>query len=46
LTGPDRPRHARADVAGEFPVPEFGEHDLVPTMNPEVWQPPQYAGRD
>ena len=25
---------------GEFPVPEFGETDLVPPKNPAVWQPP------
>ena len=41
LTGPDRPRHLRADGQGEFPVPQFGEHDLVPTHNPEVWTPPK-----
>jgi NADH-quinone oxidoreductase subunit B len=25
---------------GEFPVPAFGETDLVPSKNPAVWQPP------
>ncbi len=40
LTGPDAARHTRADVPGEFPVPTFGEHDLEPTRNPEVWTPP------
>ena len=24
----------------EYPIPEFGEHDLVPPANPEVWKPP------
>ena len=30
LTGADRPRHLDADAPSEFPVPEFGEHDLEP----------------
>lgn len=29
-----------AIAAGEYPVPEFGEHDLLPPKNPDVWQPP------
>jgi NADH-quinone oxidoreductase subunit B len=40
LTGPNRPRHLRADAPSEFPVPAFGEHDLVPSKNTEVWVPP------
>ena len=40
LTGPDRPRHLNADAPGEFPVPAYGEHDLEPPNNPDVWQPP------
>jgi NADH-quinone oxidoreductase subunit B len=33
LTGPGRPRHLDSRAAGEFPVPEFGAHDLVgPTL--------------
>jgi NADH-quinone oxidoreductase subunit B len=40
LTGPDRPRHLDADAPGEFPVPEFGEHDLDPPSNPSVWTVP------
>ena len=43
LTGPNRPRHLNADAPAEYPVPAFGEHDLVPTKNPEVWQPPVLA---
>src|SRR5258708_38718141 len=39
LTGPDRPRHLDADAPSEFIVPEFGEHDLVPPSNPNVWRP-------
>ena len=40
LTGPSRPRHLQADMPSEFPVPEFGEHDLVPSSNPNIWRPP------
>ncbi len=40
LTGPTRPRHLNADMPSEFIVPEFGEHDLVPTQNRDVWQVP------
>jgi NADH-quinone oxidoreductase subunit B len=43
LTGPNRARHLNAEVAGEFPIPTFGEHDLVPPKNPDVWHPPQVA---
>jgi NADH-quinone oxidoreductase subunit B len=41
LTGENRPRHLDANAPGEFPVPSFGEHDLVPTRNAEVWRPPE-----
>lgn len=40
LTGPGAPPRTRPDAEGEFPVPEFGEHDLEPPKNPAVWQPP------
>lgn len=40
LTGTKAPRHLQKDQAGEVPVPDFGEHDLVPTANSELWQPP------
>src|SRR6202050_2024840 len=33
LTGEDRPRHLHAELASEFPVPEFGEHGLEPPQN-------------
>jgi len=50
LTGADRPRHLQADAPSEFTVPQFGEHDLEPPQNPEVWQPElvniQLAGTD
>jgi NADH-quinone oxidoreductase subunit B len=40
LCGAERPRHLDSNASGEFPVPEFGQHDLVPTCNPLLWQPP------
>lgn len=40
LAGPDAARHTRADQPSEYPIPEFGEHDLVPPKNPDLWQPP------
>ncbi len=40
LTGEARPRHLHADEPSEFPIPEFGAHDLEPSMNPAVWHPP------
>jgi NADH-quinone oxidoreductase subunit B len=43
LTGANRPRHLNADSQSEFPVPTFGEHDLVPPKNPEVWHVPALA---
>jgi NADH-quinone oxidoreductase subunit B len=39
LTGPNRARHLNPDLPSEFPVPLFGEHDLVPSKNPNVWEP-------
>ena len=43
LTGADRPRYLDAEAQGEFPVPDFGEHDLEPTSNQGVW-PVQIQG--
>ena len=40
LTGAARPRHLHADQPSEFPIPVFGAHDLEPTSNPALWQPP------
>ncbi|MFM7100619.1 MAG: NADH-quinone oxidoreductase subunit B [Verrucomicrobiota bacterium] len=39
LTGSDRPRHLNAGAPGEFPVPEYGPHDLVPPRNDALWKP-------
>ncbi len=44
LTGANRPRHLDATAASEFPVPQFGEHDLVPPNNPGVWKAPGFSG--
>ena len=41
LTGDGRPRHLDAGAQGEFPVPEFGEHDLEPPSNKGVWTVPK-----
>ncbi len=41
LTGERRPRHLVPEAPSEFPVPRYGEHDLVPPQNPEVWHPPE-----
>src|SRR5215475_13723485 len=41
LTGDQRPRHLRAETASEFPVPRFGKHDLEPSANRDVFQPPK-----
>src|SRR5438094_3176223 len=40
LTGSGRPRHLDPDAPNEFPVPQYGEHDLVPAKNPDVWKHP------
>ena len=46
LTGPDAPRHLRSDLKCDYPVPEFGAHDLVPPSNPEVWTAPVIVRAD
>lgn len=39
LTGEARARHLDPDAPSEFPVPEYGEHGLEPSVNAEVWNP-------
>ena len=39
LTGPERPRHLEENAPGEFPVPQFGPHDLVGPRLPKVPMP-------
>jgi NADH-quinone oxidoreductase subunit B len=46
LSGPAAPRHLRAETACTYPVPAFGEHDLLPPKNPAVWQPPSLKRTD
>jgi NADH-quinone oxidoreductase subunit B len=41
LWGPNRPRYWDANARGEFPMPQYGEHDLEPPYNPEVWHAPK-----
>jgi NADH-quinone oxidoreductase subunit B len=36
-----RPRWYDKNAASEYPIPAFGEHDLQPPANREVWQPPR-----
>src|ERR1044072_9276166 len=40
LTGSERPRHLDPEAPAEFPAPEYGEHDLVPPNNRDVWHVP------
>jgi NADH-quinone oxidoreductase subunit B len=42
LTGAQRPRHLDPSKPSEFPVPQYGDHDLVPASNPQLWQPPVF----
>ncbi len=45
ITGPDAARHLRADAPSEYPIPEYGAHDLTPPPNPALWSapvPPRY----
>lgn len=46
LSGPAAARQFRADVSAEFPVPEFGPHDLEPPANPQVWSAPTIVRAD
>jgi NADH-quinone oxidoreductase subunit B len=46
LTGPNAPRHLQANDRCEYPVPDFGERDLEPPSNPEVWQPPTIVRKE
>ena len=41
VAGAHAAKHLRADTPSEYPIPEFGEHDLVPPRNPAVWSPPE-----
>src|SRR5437764_492747 len=41
LSRPDTAELLKPEQASEFPVPGFGEHDLNPPANKEVYQPPK-----
>ncbi len=41
LTGADKADHLDRSQPSEFPVPAFGEHDLEPPANPELFHPPR-----
>ena len=41
LSGKDRAPFADASKPSEFPVPQFGEHDLVPSKNDRLWKAPE-----
>jgi len=41
LTGQNRAEHLNVAQPSEFPVPSFGEHDLEPPANPDVFHPPK-----
>ena len=41
LTGAGKADHLDPAQPSEFPVPAFGEHDLEPAANPNVFQPPK-----
>jgi NADH-quinone oxidoreductase subunit B len=40
VTGPERAPRFAPETPGEYPVPQFGPHDLEPPANPDVWHPP------
>ena len=41
LNGETRLRHQDPEAPSEFPIPQYGEHDLVPPSNPNLWPPPR-----
>jgi NADH-quinone oxidoreductase subunit B len=41
LSGADKAEFLKPEQPSEFPVPEFGEHDLNPPANPNVYRPPK-----
>ena len=40
LSGADKADFLKPEQPSEFPVPAFGEHDLQPPANPDVYHPP------
>jgi NADH-quinone oxidoreductase subunit B len=41
LTGKNKAAHLNREQPSEFPVPNFGAHDLEPPNNPDIFQPPK-----
>lgn len=39
LAGPVKPRHLDPRAPGEYPVPQYGPHDLQPSHHADLWQP-------
>ena len=46
ISGPDVPRFLQPDATCDYPVPEFGEHDLEPPRNPDLWKPPALVRKE
>ena len=40
ISGPQAARHLQPDAASEFPVPDYGAHDLQPPSNPDLFTAP------
>src|SRR4249919_2726016 len=40
LTGQGKANFLKKSVPSEFPVPQFGAHDLEPPANPDLFRPP------
>ena len=40
VSGPSAARHLQPAAASEFPIPEYGAHDLEPPHNPDLFKPP------
>ena len=41
LSGENKAEFLKPEQPSEFPVPEFGEHDLNPPANPKTYRPPK-----
>lgn len=41
LSGKNIASFANPKAPSEFPVPEYGEHDLTPSKNEQLWQAPE-----
>ena len=43
LMGPDAAKYTQKNENLEYPIPQFGAHDLEPPNNPKIWNPPVSA---